>query len=189
MITLEQQIERGENEINEEEEEEEDEYEDEDAKYKPTAEGLVSPELRMELEEFQKRIKERGEAARAEEVRLIAEEKNKPKKKRRGGVRFAEEPEEVSAAVPGPLPLALATKDTIPIAKNPGTNAKPEGLAGSKVVGVSLTVEGDEDAQLQYSIAEEARRSSPAGSASPRLLGPNAGEAVSSPPYSTPTPP
>lgn len=187
MIKFEQQIEQGENEIDENEQDEEDEYEDEDPKYKPTAEGLVSPELRMELEEFQRRIKERGEAARAEEAKWTAEENNKPKKRRKGGVRFAVEPEvEVPAAVTEPLPLpALAetTKDTIPTVEDPlvtGTNDKPEVLeeiSSSKVVGVDLTVEDDEDARLQYSIAEEARRSSltaPIKLASP---------------YSAPTPP
>lgn len=163
MIKFEQQIEQGENEIDENEEDEEDEYEDEDAKYKPTAEGLVSPELRMELEEFQKRIKERGEAARAEEAKWTAEEKNKPKKKRKGGVRFAEEPEDVPAP-------PQATKHTISAVEGPlgtGTNDKPEVLgeiSGSKAICVNLTVEDDEDARLQHSIAEEARRSSPASS-------------------------
>lgn len=162
MIKFEQQIEQGENEIDENEEDEEDEYEDEDAKYKPTAEGLVSPELRMELEEFQKRIKERGEAARAEEAKWTAEEKNKPKK-RKGGVRFAEEPEDVPAP-------PQATKHTIPAVEGPlgtGTNDKPgvlEEISGSKAICVNLTVEDDEDARLQHSIAEEARRSSPASS-------------------------
>lgn len=161
MVKFEQQIEQGENEIDENEEDEEDEYEDEDAKYKPTAEGLISPELRMELEEFQKRIKERGEAARAEEAKWTAEEKNKPKKKRKGGVRFTEEPEEVPA-------LPQPTKHTTPAVEGPlatGTNDKPEVLeeiSGSKAVGVNLAVEDDEDARLQHSIAEEARRLSPA---------------------------
>lgn len=162
MIKFEQQIEQGENEIDENEEDEEDEYEEEDAKYKPTAEGLVSPELRMELEEFQKRIKERGEAARAEEAKWTAEDQNKPKKKRKGGVRFAEEPEEVP--VMEPLPLARAT---IPVVEDPLATVTNDELGA---VDVNLTVEDDEDARLQYSIAEEARRSSPAApikSASP----------------------
>lgn len=165
MIKFEQQIEQGENEIDENEEDEEDEYEDEDAKYKPTAEGLISPELRMELEEFQKRIKERGEAARAEEAKWTAEERNKPKKKRKGGVRFAEEPEEVPATVPESLPLAGAIKDTTPVVEDPlatVTDDKLSEISRSKATGVDLTVEDDEDARLQYSIAEEARRSSAA---------------------------
>lgn len=166
MIKFEQQIEQGENEIDENEEDEEDEYEDEDAKYKPTAEGLISPELRMELEEFQKRIKERGEAARAEEAKWTAEERSKPKKKKRkGGVRFAEEPEEVPVTVPETLPLARAIKDTTPVVEDPlatVTDGKPSEISRSKAAGVDLTVEDDEDARLQYSIAEEARRSSSA---------------------------
>lgn len=157
MIKFEQQIEQGENEIDENEEDEEDEYEEEDAKYKPTSEGLVSPELRMELEEFQKRIKERGEAARAEEAKWAAEDQNKPKKKRKGGVRFAEEPEEVP--VIEPLPLARAAKDTIPVVEGPLATVTNEELGA---VDFNLPVEDDEDARLQYSIAEEARRSSPA---------------------------
>lgn len=174
MIKFEQQIEQGENEIDENEEDEEDEYEDEDAKYKPTTEGLVSPELRMELEEFQKRIKERGEAARAEEAKWTAEEKNKPKKKRKGGVRFVEEPEDVPQA----------TKRTILTVEGPlgtGTNDKPEALeeiSGSKAIRVNFMMEDDEDARLQHSIAKEARRSSPTSSS--RSAGPYSASALPS---------
>lgn len=161
-MKFEQQIEQGENETDENEEDEEDEYEaEDDPKYQPTTEGLVSPELRIELEEFQKRIRERGEAARAEEAKWAAEEKKKPKKKRKGGVRFAEEPEEVPATAPKPLPLlAQTTRDTTPIAENllaTDTNDKPEGMKTADVN--RLMVEVDDDTKLQSSIAEEVLQS------------------------------
>lgn len=170
MIRFEQQIEQGENEIDENEEDEEDEYEEEDAKYKPTAEGLISPELQVELEEFRKRIKERGEIARAEEAQWIAEEKKKPKKKRKGGVRFAEEPEEVPVSVPEPLPLpelTQTTEGTTSVMENRlaiGTNNKPEGVEKTSesedIDANSLIAEDDEDARLQLSIAKEEARQS-----------------------------
>ncbi|KAI5838111.1 Prefoldin subunit-domain-containing protein [Morchella snyderi] len=90
---LEEQIEAAENEIDPDEEDEEDEYEPvDDAKYRPTAEGLATPEVQKELEEFRKRLHERGEAARAEAAKVAAEDEEKSIKKRRGGgVRFAQE--------------------------------------------------------------------------------------------------
>lgn len=155
-MKFEQQIKQGENETDENEEDEEDEYEaEDDPKYQPTTEGLVSPELRMELEEFQKRIRERGEAARAEAAKWAAEEKKKPKKKRKGGVRFAEEPEEVPATAPKPLPLlAQTTRDTTPIAENlltTDTNDEPEGM---KTAGVNRLMVEVDDTKLQPSIVE-----------------------------------
>lgn len=94
---FEEQIEAAQNEIDPDEEDEEDEYEPVDnAKYQPTAEGLATPEVQKELEEFRKRIHERGEASRAEAAKVAAEQdQQNSKKKRRGeGVRFAQEPDE-----------------------------------------------------------------------------------------------
>lgn len=96
MAQLEEQIEAAENEIDPDEEDEEDEYEPvDDAKYRPTAEGLATPEVQKELEEFRKRLHERGEASRAEAAKVAAEDQEKSIKKRRGGgVRFAQETDE-----------------------------------------------------------------------------------------------
>lgn len=93
---LEEQIEAAENEIDPDEEDEEDEYEPvDDAKYRSTAEGLPTPEVQKEMEEFRKRLHERGEASRAEAAKVAAEDLEKSIKKRReGGVRFAQETDE-----------------------------------------------------------------------------------------------
>lgn len=87
MAQLEEQIEAAENEIDPDEEDEEDEYEPvDDAKYRSTAEGLPTPEVQKEMEEFRKRLHERGEASRAEAAKVAAEDLEKSIKKRREGV-------------------------------------------------------------------------------------------------------
>ncbi|PUU79873.1 Prefoldin subunit-domain-containing protein [Tuber borchii] len=100
--------------------------EDED-RYGRTATRVITPEYQKEMEDLARKIKERGEAARAAEAKMREEDsqqrkdeakaqKPKPKKK---GVRFAPEPE-ISPAPPlmPDLPVppsAHNTEDALPL--------------------------------------------------------------------------
>ncbi|RPA97371.1 hypothetical protein L873DRAFT_1691182 [Choiromyces venosus 120613-1] len=103
--------------------------EDED-RYGRTATRVITPEYQKEMEDLARKIKERGEAARAAEAKMREEEsqqrkdeaktqKPKPKKK---GVRFAAEPEISPAPPPMPdlpdlpvPPSAHNTEDALPL--------------------------------------------------------------------------
>lgn len=102
--------------------EESDELDSEDEdRYGRAATRVITPEYQKEMEELAKRIKERGEAARAAEARMRQEEKEEPQKPKpkKKGVRFAEEPD-ISPAPPSfpdlPMPAsAQNTEDAIPL--------------------------------------------------------------------------
>ncbi|KAL7275837.1 hypothetical protein RUND412_001218 [Rhizina undulata] len=96
---------------------EEDDLDEDEDQYGRTTSKVITEEYQREMEELAKRIKERGEAARAAEAKIREEEKAAPPPpKKKKGVRFAEELD-ISPVPPSfPEPAsAQNTEDAIPL--------------------------------------------------------------------------